>query len=339
MSPEGPPTDDTACLRIPYPEGERRVALENGATWKLGRTSDNHIVLPSELASRQHALIQRMENGEYCLFDLGSRNGTFLNGARVTIPAALKDADRISIGDFVFTFHGPKMAAAPLKPGGDTLLMGTVPYFAQQKTSVLVVDVRGFTKIAQTLDPSVLSQMIGSLFRKGGEIMQKRGSWGQKYIGDALMSVWVHNSSKPEAQVLSILESLHELVGIAASLQEAFHLPFAVRVGAGINSGAAALGNAGSKQHADYTALGDTVNAAFRYEAATREIGFDLIIGEETMAFLRQCAGRPERFFEQKLVSLKGYDRPCKVWAATFAALHSLVAECSARPDAAASPA
>ena len=108
-------------------------------------------------------------------------------------------------------------------------------------------------------------------------------------------------------------------------LREQFQLPFPIEVGAGINTGPAAIGNAGSEYSADYTALGDTVNAAFRFESATRDIGFDLVIGRETIEYLRQCGEHPERFFEEKTVRLKGYEFPAHVWAATFANLRNLL--------------
>jgi len=191
----------------------------------------------------------------------------------------------------------------------------------------VVVDVRGFTKIAQVVEPSLLSQVIGSLFRRGGEIMRKKGSWGQKYIGDALMSVWVHRNVSYETQVPPIFRALLELVEITSTLQSQFKLPFPIGVGAGVNTGAAAIGNAGSDHTADYTALGDTVNAAFRFESATREIGQDLVIGQETMACLRKAEASPERFFIEKTVKLKGYERPTPVWATSFPDLRKFVLE------------
>jgi adenylate cyclase len=326
MTPElTPPVEEMAYLGIPHPEGERNVCLDHGNAWKLGRTSENNIVLPSEWVSRQHALVQRAENGDYYLFDMGSRNGTFLNGVRVTVPAALNNGDRISFGDFHITFYCPKRAEKPPEPATGPEAMATMTYFAQKKTSVLVVDVRGFTKIAQVVEPSLLSQVIGSLFRRGGDIMRKKGSWGQKYIGDALMSVWVHRNVSYEKQVPPIFRALIELVEITNTLQSQFNLPFPIGVGAGINTGAAAIGNAGSDHTADYTALGDTVNAAFRFESATREIGFDLVIGQETMACLRKADTNPERFFGEKTVKLKGYERPTVVWATSFPDLRNFV--------------
>ncbi|MGH9342623.1 MAG: FHA domain-containing protein, partial [Terriglobia bacterium] len=188
MSPLEPANEsESARLAIPHPDGEQIVALAHGNTWKIGRSGENQVVLASEWVSRQHALIQRMENGDYYLFDLGSRNGTFLNGVRVTVPVAAHNGDRISFGDYHITFRCPVREEKPPESAPAVDATATVAYFAEKKTSVLVVDVRGFTKIAQVIDPSLLSQVIGSLFRRGGEVMQKRGSWGQKYIGDALM--------------------------------------------------------------------------------------------------------------------------------------------------------
>ena len=306
-------------------DGEQDVRLENGNAWRLGRSSENQIRVPSELVSRQHALVQLMENGEYYLFDLGSRNGTFLNGTRVTIPALLNDGDRISLGDFQVSFHCPTRVDGPANSAPILDTKATTVHFIQKMTSVLVVDVRGFTKIAQAIDPQLLSQVMGTLFRSGGEIMRRHGSWGQKYIGDALMSVWVHTQNGEKSEVLSIFHALGELTRVTDGLREQFQLPFPIEVGAGINTGPAAIGNAGSEYSADYTALGDTVNAAFRFESATRDIGFDLVIGRETIEYLRQCGEHPERFFEEKTVRLKGYEFPAHVWAATFANLRNLL--------------
>jgi adenylate cyclase len=320
-------TAEVGYLTIPQSDGEKDVLLENGNAWRLGRAIDSQISLPSESVSRQHALVQRMENGEYFLFDLGSSNGTFLNGTRVTIPVPLNDGDRISLGDFQVSFHCPTRVNGPAgsAPGSNT--KATTVLFMQKMTSVLVVDVRGFTKIAQAIDPQLLSQVMGTLFRSGGEIMCRRGSWGQKYIGDALMSVWVHSMNGEGPEVLSILHALGELTQVTDTLQEQFQLPFPIGVGAGINTGPASIGNAGSEHSADYTALGNTVNAAFRFESATRDIAFDVVVGRDTMEYLRQCGDHPERFFEEKTVQLKGYEFPAHVWAATFANLRNLLAK------------
>jgi len=68
-----------------------------GARSRLGRDLDTDIVISDERASRHHALVQLQGDG-YVLSDQNSRNGTYLNGARVSRPAWLKQGDIIQIG-------------------------------------------------------------------------------------------------------------------------------------------------------------------------------------------------------------------------------------------------
>src|ERR1051326_4238127 len=130
-------TPELAYLVIPHPDGARNVPLEHGNTWRLGRTGDNRIVVPNEWVSRQHALVQRIENGQYYLFDLGSRNGTFLNGVRVTVPVPLNDGDRISLGDFDISFHCPVQVEQASEPFMNPAGMPTANFFALKKITVL----------------------------------------------------------------------------------------------------------------------------------------------------------------------------------------------------------
>jgi len=69
-----------------------------GEQTRLGRSADNDICLEDAKASRHHALIQH-EGNSYVVSDLGSSNGTLLNGERLQQPAILKDTDTIQIGD------------------------------------------------------------------------------------------------------------------------------------------------------------------------------------------------------------------------------------------------
>jgi len=81
----------------------RRFAIPSGATMRLGRALDNDLVLEDASVSRHHATITA-SNGPFHLKDLGSQNGTYVGGVRVT-EAALADGDAIRLGDAQLTFH------------------------------------------------------------------------------------------------------------------------------------------------------------------------------------------------------------------------------------------
>jgi len=91
----------------------------------LGRHPECDLVLEAPAVSRQHAQIRRHE-GRYFLEDLGSRNGTYLNGKLLTRSQALQDNDEIQVCDLAFTFHSSR-------PDDDN----------EPKTAVMVDDDRG----------------------------------------------------------------------------------------------------------------------------------------------------------------------------------------------------
>jgi adenylate cyclase len=272
-------------------------------------------------------MIQLTDSRKYYLIDLGSVNGSFVNGTRVSVPKALKDGDQIRIGENTLTFRRGD-AHADTKTAESPLYVETRVLYVPRLITVLVVDIRDFTKLTQQVDQSVLCQAIGTWFRRGGGIMQARGSWAIKYIGDAIMAVWLHQKTGEEQrEILGILRAYVELAAASASLAAEFSLP-AFRIGAGINTGMASIGNAGGSGIEDFTAMGDAVNAAFRIESATKETGTDVAIGQNTWDWL-QRSFQPEGYFRTYQVELKGYDVPADVWGATLEAAQRFLAGAS----------
>lgn len=80
------------------------------------------------------------------------------------------------------------------------------------------------------------------------------------------------------------------------------------------------VGNTGSGDRPDYTALGDTVNAAFRFESSTKQLGLDVAIGETTYDHLTKL-GATEELFKRYTVNMKGYETPIVTHASTFSDL------------------
>jgi len=131
------------------------------------------------------------------------------------------------------------------------------------------------------------------------------------------MAVWVHD--RPErvgADILRVLRAVSEINTATAEISKTLGLPVPLRIGAGVNTGPAILGGT------DYTALGDTVNAAFRLESATKGIGLAVAVGESVYHEL--AIGARSRFVRRE-VELKGYEGSSIAWAISFEALQEML--------------
>jgi adenylate cyclase len=320
--------DTHPYVTIHTARGNKRILLSNADSWTIGRGKENGIPLIDKCTSRSHAMLQTIGSGTFYLIDLGSRNGSFVNGRRVTIPLCLKNGDRITLGETVIEFFCPE--TIDTTPESDEQSTDTMMLHTRRLITVVVVDIRDFTRLTQQLDEQVLSEVIGTWFRKAGEIISSYGSWVDKYIGDAVMAVWIHTTSPgtdqvPTLEMLKPFRALHALSNMSNELNNEFPLPFPLRVGAGMNTGYAMVGQMGSSEHPDYTALGDTVNAAFRLETATKAISLDIALGEATYGRTPYAAVLLP--FKQYTVQLKGYDKLTLTYAGTFADLDQFLSK------------
>ena len=306
-------------------DGElRQFPLTADRIFRIGRSDKNNVVLNDDLASRSHAMLQRSDEGRFYLSDLGSSNGTFINGARVCAPTTLRNGDRIGIGNHEFCFRQSAEVEPPPTDQPDEL-QSTNILFAQSLITVLVADIRDFTGLARRVDSAKLSAVTRALFRDAGKMLQDRGAWAQKYIGDAVMAVWLHKKRTPELNELtSVFAALERLTEIAAGLQANFSLDTPVLIGAGVNTGWASVGNVGSIASSDYTALGDVVNKTFRLESATRLMPCDIALGQTTYDSL-SSALHLSHIFQPHTVPLKGYEEPVTVYGLQSSSLPSLI--------------
>lgn len=269
-------------------------------------------------------MLQAMDNGEMYLIDLGSRNGSFVNGRRVGIPVTLKNGDRLTFGQTELVYHCPPLAIVPADVSPKRELTATAALHVRRLISVLVVDIRDYTVLTRRLDEQILSEMIGSWFRQAGDIIRQHGSWVDKYIGDAVMAVWIHDSqeSAAPAEMRPALQVIHKLNQMTQQLASQYPVPFPLRIGAGINTGFAMVGNTGSGDRPDYTALGDTVNAAFRLESATKQAQLDVMMGALTQQYLNPT-GDLSQFFQPQSLQLKGYEEAFNAYGCSFEDLAS----------------
>ena len=314
----------TPHLLLNTAKGKRYFPLAGKHYWTIGRGRDNDFAIGDHCISRNHAILQSTETGDFLLIDLGSRNGTFVNDRRVSIPVTLQSGDKVTFGKTEMAFYGPVRNHNSITPP-ELADRDTMVLHERRLTSVMVVDMRNFTSLTRQLDEKILSSLIGNWFRQAGEIIRNAGSWVDKYIGDAVMAIWFHGENEvTKGDVLRIFQAVRDLNQMTKQLSQEYPVPFELRIGAGINTGYSMVGNTGSGDHPDYTAIGDTVNAAFRLESATKELGLDIAIGEETYLYSVEL-NDIETIFSQYTLNLKGYDKPTISYGVTFEKLETLL--------------
>jgi adenylate cyclase len=293
--------------------GQPPQEVEVGAILSIGRSSSSGICVKDTKASRNHAVIQQHGSGIHYLLDLGSANGTFVNGRRVTIPVALKSGDIINIGSAAFEYVADAVA------GGATTSadVQTVVDFQHRKVTVLVADIRNYSSISEKLAPKDLSLLIGGWFKEVGTLIDQFGGAIDKFIGDCVMAYWIKTQTDDNQDyILQPLKAALGLVELAGIFGDRFkqQLPsHEFRIGVGIHAGETVMGNVGTAGRPDFTAMGDNVNVAFRLESMTKTAGKTILVGPEVAGIGAQGF----EFEDLGPMSLKGKNEKIQVFSLT----------------------
>ena len=156
---------------------------------------------------------------------------------------------------------------------------------AERVITVLFSDIVSFTKMSEGMEPGPLANFVREYLTAMTEIIFAHGGTIDKYIGDAVMALF----GAPVASLDSPVNAIRAALAMRDRLKE-FKPPSglhgALRARFGINTGRATVGNIGSAQRMEYTAIGDTVNVASRLQTFARPN--EICIDENTHA---QTAG------------------------------------------------
>src|SRR5579859_1412844 len=91
-------------IQILSPDGQTRVVALDSERISLGRSSITELCYPDDSGlSRQHLAFER-QGEDWLIRDLGSKNGTLLNGVRITAPQVLRPGDRVTAGHLILIF-------------------------------------------------------------------------------------------------------------------------------------------------------------------------------------------------------------------------------------------
>jgi len=147
----------------------------------------------------------------------------------------------------------------------------------------LFTDVRGFTALSESVSPEEVTYIMNKALTAQQTAVKKFGGCTDKFIGDAMMAIFGAPLDL-EGHEEKAIQCAKQIQLNMAELNVEFEtegLP-PIKIGIGINSGEAIIGNMGSEQRFDYTAIGDAVNVAARLESGTKAAGVDVLIGDKT---------------------------------------------------------
>jgi adenylate cyclase len=165
---------------------------------------------------------------------------------------------------------------------------------AQSKElTVMFCDLRGFTQMAENLEPTQLQHMLNDVFGRLTQAIVERRGTVDKYMGDCVMAFWGAPVSMADHAELAVLTALDITKAIKLINQEhrAVGLPV-IKLGIGINTGQMCVGDMGSFMRRSYTVVGDAVNIAARLESLTKSYGVSILAGPKTRASTHASASR-----------------------------------------------
>lgn len=262
-------------------------------------------------------MIQQESNQSYHIIDLGSANGTFVNGSRIVTPTPLHAGDLIGLGKTELIFNqqtAPKLKPVSLQNLGDE----TIAFVNKQRVTILVCDIHRYTELSEVVGNEKISQLLLQWNRKTTQIIRKYQGQVDKFIGDAVLAFWLQDGEDHLEKVLAAAMAINKLT---AALGAALKFPWPLTTGAAINSGTIMLGNLGADGSRDFTMVGDAVNVAFRLESQTEANSREVILGQKTYEQLQHH----HNIFTPQTFVLKGKNDKVQGYTTTFKKLATAI--------------
>jgi len=179
-----------------------------------------------------------------------------------------------------------------------------------KELTILFADIRGFTRMAESMEPQQLRDYLNRFLTAMTEVIHTYNGTVDKYIGDAVMAFWgapVDDPMHADHAVAAALAMQREVDRLNREF-EMLGWP-RLTVGIGINTGVVRVGDMGSKLRRAYTVIGDAVNLAARLEGLSKKYELPIVIGDATRRAVRGIA---LQFVAQSEVL--GRTEPVGVW-------------------------
>lgn len=176
-----------------------------------------------------------------------------------------------------------------------------------KEMTVMFVDVRGYTSLAENLKPHENIALINSIFSTLQPAIEDNRGIINKYLGDGLMALFPHGADDAVKASISMLKNL----AVLSKQREAQGLA-PIRVGIGLDGGELMLGTVGLEKRMEQTVVADAVNVASRIEGATKMYNATLLVSGYVYNQLREPKQYAARFLDE--VRVQGRVQPTSIY-------------------------
>ena len=226
----------------------------------------------------------------------------------------LERREKLALKRSVMRFHSPDVA--------EQIVQHPETYYSIRQGAarcivVLFSDIRGYTSMSEQLTAQEMVTQLNEYFERMVSVVFQRQGAVDKFIGDAMMAVWGRFRDNPKEAELA--DDACRSVDAALAMRTELAIlnkgwrgknMTELSIGIGIHQGEAVVGEIGSHERAELTAIGDCVNLGSRLEGATKEYGLDLLISDAVQQRIAP------RFIcrTADLVRVKGKRQPVEVF-------------------------
>lgn len=181
----------------------------------------------------------------------------------------------------------------------------------RQRVTMLFADIRGFSRIAESMSPERVVDLLNDYLSTMTEVIFRNEGTIDKFIGDAIMTTFGTPVSRPD-DALRALKTALEMKEALNRFNARHKLATPVEIGIGLHTGDVIAGNIGSSRRLDYTVIGDNVNLCSRIEGLTKHYGCAILASAQV---LEACvSGKEPVVREIDTVIVKGRTQPVVVF-------------------------